>query len=99
MRSFVQEHAEQGLEWSEPSGGTTAFVRLRGLGAGGATEYTNALRRRRDLMLIPSALFEEAADDRVRVTFGRAQTIALLERWRDDLREHGLRATVPIREY
>ena len=89
LRSFVRAHADVGLEWCEPSAGTFAFVRLKGLGPGGASAYADALRARKRLMLIPSALFEEAADDRVRLTYGLEGTAAKLERWGEDLRMYG----------
>ena len=90
-RDFATAHADDGTEWCEPSGGTFSFVRLRGLGEGGASAYTDSLRQRRQLMLIPSALFEEEEDDRVRLCFGFGRTSQLLERWSNDLRTHGLR--------
>lgn len=40
-------------------------------------------------MLLPSSLFD-AADDRVRLTFGHERIPRLLERWAADLRQYGL---------
>ena len=40
-------------------------------------------------MLIPMSLFGFGADDRLRVTYGRAGTAELLLRWEEDLRRHG----------
>ena len=94
MVHSVPEH----VEWAEPSAGTFAFVRLRGVRPGESTEaYCDALRRRANLMLMPGALFElddtpEAGDaaQRVRVTYGRRVTVPLLGRWADDLRRCGV---------
>ena len=90
-RAFAAAHAEVGLEWEEPSGGTFSYVRLRGLGSSGASAYSDALRARARLMLVSSRLFKEDEDDRVRVTFGRAGTPERLKRWAADLHTHGLR--------
>ena len=46
-------------------------------------------RRRANLMLLPSSLFD-ADDDRIRLTFGHERIPRLLDRWAEDLREHGL---------
>ena len=93
-RAMVGRHEEQ-LAWAEPRGGTFAFVKLRG--RAGSEAYCDALRARANLMLMPGALFdldaepEERGDaaQRVRLTFGRAGTAPLLERWSADLQQHG----------
>ena len=88
-RAFAAAHVSDGIEWCEPSSGTFAYLRLHGLGKGDASLYCDGLRRRSRLMLVPSALFEEADDDRVRLTYGRLGTAERLERWADDLQTHG----------
>lgn len=58
--------------------------------------YCDALRARAGLMLMPGALFDvdgaSASDaaQRVRLTYGRAGTAELLERWSEDLSIHGI---------
>ena len=87
-RAFVQTHLDH-LEWSEPSGGTFCFPRLRGDGVS-AQAYAEALRKRSSLMLMPSSHFL-SEDDRLRLCFGRdgAQLRARLARWSEDLMKHG----------
>ena len=98
-RATVAKHPAA-LEWSEPAAGTFAFVGLKGGGGGGGSSeaYCEALRSRAGLMLMPGALFDldaTAADGsdaarRVRLTYGRADTATLLERWSEDIRRHGV---------
>ena len=89
VRAFFAQHAEH-FEWLEPRGTTCAFPRLRLEGARVSAEaYATALRKRARLMLVPSTLFS-FGDERLRVTYGRAHTAALLERWRADLAQHGI---------
>ena len=42
-------------------------------------------------LLLPSALFGHAADERVRVTFGHEAMLGRLALWEADLARHGLR--------
>ena len=98
-RATVAKHPAA-LEWSEPAAGTFAFVGLKGGGGGGGSSeaYCEALRSRAGLMLMPGAIFDldaTAADGsdaarRVRLTYGRADTATLLERWSEDIRRHGV---------
>ncbi|CAE8609255.1 unnamed protein product [Polarella glacialis] len=87
LRPFVAEHTEH-LEWSQPTAGNCVFLRLRGDVSAGA--YCSAIHRRAGLNIVPSSLFEECKNDRLRVTYGRADLRALLDRWGALLRSHGL---------
>ena len=76
------------FEWCEPLGGTTCFPRLtarlfeRSAGVTSA-DFAHFMQTPEgaQIMLLPSMTFHGAGHDRIRVTYGREETIPLLERW------------------
>lgn len=88
-REFCEQH-DKYLEWSEPSGGTFCFPRLKSSGAS-AQAYAESLRKRSSLMLMPSSHFL-TNDDRLRLCFGRdgAALRQHLARWSEDIEKYGM---------
>lgn len=93
LRQFVQQHQNHpkyAFEWCEPMGGTFAWVKFqRSDPSMTASEYTNAVRQRTGLMMVPSGLFPEckASDDRIRLTYGKTGLEDLLQVWEQDLQQ------------
>jgi glycoprotease/Kae1 family metallohydrolase len=97
VREFVQGSGDDpagptggALEWCEPRGGTFCFPRLRqDLGPRSATEFSRFMLEEANgfgIMLLPSSTFLGCpGDDRLRITYGRDETRAQLERWRTGL--------------
>ena len=104
LRQFVLEQKsldDKGslfdLEWCEPRGGTFAWVKMvPSLENAGnhttttASEYSQGVRQRTGLMMVPSGLFAEyqaddMRDDRLRLTFGKKGLKNLLQVWQNDI--------------
>eukprot|EP00967_Tisochrysis_lutea_P157324 scaffold319015_cov35-Tisochrysis_lutea.AAC.2 len=90
---FIQRNSDVMSLVSQPRGGTFCLVRVHATQTGSvgfsATSYAAALRSRARLMLVPSSLFG-LQDDSLRLTYGRSNTAALLERWSVELNKYGL---------
>lgn len=98
LRQFIQ-HRRQSFTWSEPLGGTFAWVKFnnsrddRKSSGGGssltASQYCNTLRQRTGLTIVPSSLFTEckAKDDHLRLTFGKKGLDLLLQVWDRELQQ------------
>jgi aspartate/methionine/tyrosine aminotransferase len=77
------------FEWCEPQGGTFAWVKFSSTSGVSASEYCQAVQRRKSLMMVPAGLFPECLpyDDRIRLTYGKKGTEDLLKVLEDDLRQ------------
>lgn len=97
LRQFIADHQSEekhpdfSLTWSEPKGGTFAWVGYQSnvMGLQAASQYCDRLRQGTGLMIVPSCLFTEcqASDDRIRLTYGKKGLRSLLELWKDNYRE------------
>ena len=93
LRQFVTDqannHQDHSFEWCEPLGGTFSWVKFQSKRGMTASEYSQKVRQRTGLMMVPSGLFPEcrATDDRLRLTYGKTGLKELLEVWERDLKE------------
>ncbi|CAB9497196.1 Kynurenine--oxoglutarate transaminase 3 [Seminavis robusta] len=93
LREFVQATTataqdRYSFEWCEPMGGTFAWVKFSDRhGTTTASEYSEAVRQRTGLMMVPSGLFPECLpeNDRLRMTYGKKGVPELLQVLERDL--------------
>ena len=84
LRDFLGQSPQ--FAWAEPTAGSFAFPRLlRGIQESvvDSAAYCRRLEREHGIMLLPSSFFEADMADRFRVTYGRANTSAIVTKWRE----------------
>ena len=88
VRNTTTSQSRYSFEWCEPKGGTFSWVKfLDHYGNTTASEFSQAVRQRTGLMMVPSGLFPEClpGDDRLRLTYGKKGLPELLQVLEQDM--------------